>query len=72
MGAVHIPSTGEILAMSWTYCQQERIRLRNEISFARGEETTGGPSSTERVAMLNSAIEIIGEQLHRLSNRDAA
>ena len=72
MEAIVIPSTEEILKMSWMRCQQERIRLKNEISFARGDETTGGPSSKDRVAALNSAIEIIEERLAQMSHREAA
>jgi len=69
---IYIPIKEEILTMSWVQCEQERIRLRNEISFARGDETTGGPSSTERVAMLNAAIEVIEERLLQLAARQAA
>ena len=69
---LHIPSREEMLNMSWQRCHQERLRLRNEISFARGDETTGGPSSTERVAMLNAAIEVIEERLLQLAARQAA
>ena len=72
MEAVFIPSPEEILNMSWMRCRQERIRLKNEISFARGDETTGGQSSKDRVAALNSAIEIIEERLLQLSDREAA
>jgi hypothetical protein len=72
MEAVFIPSTEEILNMSWMRCQQERIRLRNEISFARGDETTGGPPSKDKVAVLNAAIEIIEERLLQLADRQAA
>jgi hypothetical protein len=51
MEAIVIPRTEEILKMSRMRCQQERIRLKNEISFARGDETTGGPSSKDRLLL---------------------
>ena len=69
MEEVIIPSTEQILNLSWVRCQQERIRLKNEISFARGDETVGGPSSTDRVAALNLAIGVIEERL-RLADRE--
>jgi len=68
VGEIRIPSTEEILNLSWPRCQQERIRLKNEISFARGDEIIGGPSSADRVAALNLAIELIEERL-RLADR---
>jgi FAD binding domain len=68
VGEIRIPSTEEILNLSWPRCQQERIRLKNEISFARGDEIIGGPSSADRVAALNFAIELIEERL-RLADR---
>ena len=45
MEDIVVPTTTEIFSMSPARCQQERIRLKNEISFARGDETTGGPSN---------------------------
>ena len=71
MEEILIPSPAEILKMSLMRCQQERIRMKNEISFARGEETTGGPSSRARVATLNAAIQIIEERLLYLTDREA-
>ena len=53
-------------------CQQERIRLKNEISFARGDETTGGPSNADRIAALKAALEQIEDRLQALSSRVAA
>jgi hypothetical protein len=72
MEDVLIPREKEILKMSWARCQQERVRMRNEISFARGDETTGGPSSAARVGAYNRAIEIIEERLFWLATREAA
>jgi hypothetical protein len=67
-----VPTKEEILKMSWARCQQERIRMRNEISFARGDETIGGPSSAARVAKCNRVIEMIEERLVQLATREAA
>jgi hypothetical protein len=72
MEEVLILGKEEILKMSWTRCQQERVRMRNEISFARGDETIGGPSSADRVAVYNRVIEIIEERLDQLATREAA
>ena len=48
MEDIVVPTTTEIFNMSSMRCQQERIRLKNEISFARGDETTGAhPTRTE-------------------------
>jgi hypothetical protein len=40
-----IPSKRDIARMSYKLSQQERIRLLNEIVFARGDEQTGGQLS---------------------------
>jgi hypothetical protein len=53
-------------------CQEERIRLKNEKSFARGDETTGGPSNTHRIAAFKAALEQIEDRLETLTNREAA
>ena len=67
MEDILIPTATDILNMSSTRCQHERIRLKNEVSFARGEETIGGPSNTERLAVLKVAIEQIEGRLQMLS-----
>ncbi len=72
MEEILIPTISDILRMSLTYCQQERIRLKNEISFARGDETTGGPSNERKIAELKRALESIEERLEMLSDREAA
>jgi len=45
-----------------------RIRLKNEISFARGDEAIGGGSSEEAVAAYKKAIEMIERRLHELAS----
>jgi hypothetical protein len=72
MDEIIIPTKRDISQMSATFCQQERIRLKNEISFARGDETTGGPSSEGKIAVLKIALELIEGRLEMLSNRQAA
>jgi hypothetical protein len=44
MQQVLIPTAEEIRLMARARCQSERIRLKNEISFARGNALWGGPS----------------------------
>jgi hypothetical protein len=72
MEEILIPTTSEIFDMSSTRCLQERLRLRNEISFARGDEATGGPSNKEKIAEYQVAIEAIELRLEALSRREAA
>ena len=49
MKQVIIPTSREKPTMSWERCQYMRIRLKNEISFARGDEAIGGGSSEKVV-----------------------
>ena len=72
MDEIIIPTKSDIGRMSADYCQQERIRLKNEISFARGDETTGGPSNEDKIAEFKIALELIEGRLEMLSNREAA
>jgi hypothetical protein len=44
-----------------------RIRLKNEISFARGDEAIGGGSNEEAVAAYKRAVEMIEERSHELA-----
>jgi hypothetical protein len=53
--------------MSWERCQYMRIRLKNEISFARGDEAIGGESSEEAVALYKRAIKMIEQRLNQLT-----
>jgi len=50
MNKIVIPTIEQIASMSIERCQHERIRLRNEISFARGNTLWGGPSAEEKIA----------------------
>jgi hypothetical protein len=45
-----------------------RIRLKNEISFARGDEAIGGGSSEKAVVAYKRAIEMIEQRLHELAS----
>jgi hypothetical protein len=72
MEEIMIPTVEEISTMSASHCQQERLRLKNEISFARGDETTGGPSNRDKIAAFKVALELIDERMETLTNRVAA
>jgi hypothetical protein len=49
-----------------------RIRMKNEISFARGDEAIGGGSNEEAVAAYKKAIKMIDERLRELATIGAA
>jgi hypothetical protein len=68
MQQVIIPTAHEIATMSWERCQYMRIRLKNEISFARGDEAIGGGSNEEAVAAYKKAIKLIDERLRELAS----
>jgi hypothetical protein len=72
MEDIVVPTTTEIFNMPQARCQQERIRLKNEISFARGDETTGGPPNAERISAFKLALEQIEDRLQMITNREAA
>jgi hypothetical protein len=72
MEEILIPTTSEILVMSSTRCLEERLRLKNEISFARGDETTGGPSNKDKIAAYKAAIDSIELRLETVARREAA
>jgi hypothetical protein len=72
MEQVIIPTAWEIGTMSWERCQYMRIRLKNEISFARGDEAIGGGSNEEAVAAYKKAIKLIDERLRELATIGAA
>jgi hypothetical protein len=72
MEEISIPTTSEILEMSSIRCLEERLRLKNEISFARGDETTGGPSNKDKIAAYRAAIESIELRIESLASREAA
>jgi hypothetical protein len=70
MQQVLIPTVEEIRAMARMRCRSERIRLKNEISFARGNALWGGPSSDETIAALKTAINAIDQRLNELTSSD--
>ena len=60
-GDVHIPTLEDIAQMAPTYLKHERIRLKNEISFRRGDY--GGPDHKEEIKHLNELIEAIEKRM---------
>jgi hypothetical protein len=70
MEEVKIPTITEIGTMSRPHCQCERIRLKNEISFARGNAMWGGPSTEGTIAALKRAIDAIDRRLCELTSVD--
>jgi hypothetical protein len=63
-----IPDCEDIATMSWPRLQRERLRLRNEISFARSDALGGGPSADDMLAALRAALKTIEGRLLQLSN----
>jgi len=61
-----IPNFQQIATMSFERCRQERTRLKNEISFARGNALWGGPSAEDQIVRYQHAIEMIEQRLHKL------
>ena len=53
----------DIACMSYKPSREERIRLLNEIVFARGDEAIGGRSHTRDIMACKQAIEAIDEHL---------
>ncbi|MBF6567646.1 MAG: hypothetical protein IVW54_02070 [Candidatus Binataceae bacterium] len=70
MDDIPIPSSEEIETMSWIRCNTERTRLRNEVSFARGNSMWGGPSNEAQIVAFNHAIEKIEHRMHDLSGTE--
>jgi hypothetical protein len=67
MERIIVPTARKIPTMSWERCQYMRIRLENEISFARGDQAITDGSNAEAVAENNRAIEMIRERLRALA-----
>ena len=69
MGSLRIPTQSAIATMSLVVCQRERTRLRNEISFARGNAMWGGPvkENEETIRACNEAIAAIESRLAELA-----
>jgi len=72
MSDIIVPAIEEIATMSWSRCHQERTRLRNELSFARGNALWGGPSSDQEIATFKRAIDAINERLDELTSEGNA
>lgn len=60
-GDVYIPTLEDIARMATGALSYERIRLKNEISFRRGEY--GGPDYKADIAKLNVLIEAIEKRM---------
>jgi len=67
MEDINIPTMDEIENMSRERCEHERLRLRNEISFARGGAMWGGPSAEALVELLQLALGRIDQRLKETS-----
>jgi hypothetical protein len=67
MNYIIVPTIDEIATMSWSRCRQERTRLRNELSFARGNALWGGPSGDQEIASYKRAIDAINKRLDELT-----
>lgn len=67
MDKILIPEVEQIAAMSLERCRLERMRLKNEISFARGNALWGGPSGEEQIVAYKHAIEAIDERIAQLT-----
>ena len=77
MESIKIPTPADIVRMSVVVCERERTRLRNEVSFARGNALWGGPSANEIIKSCNEAIAAVNERLseataHMHDNAEAA
>ena len=66
MQQITIPTAREIATMSSERCQYMRIRLKNEISFARGDEAIGGGSNEAAVAAYKKAVAMIEQRSREL------
>ncbi len=67
MNEIVVPKIEEIATMSQVRCQYERTRLRNEVSFARGNALWGGPSGEPQIVAYNKAIAAINGRLGELT-----
>jgi hypothetical protein len=60
----------DICGMSRALCERERIRLKNEVSFARSDVMCGGPSAEATLAALKTAVEAIEARLSLLNSAE--
>jgi len=72
MNDITVPAIDEIATMSWSRCHQERTRLRNELSFARGNALWGGPSGDLEIVRFKGAIDAINQRLDELASEGNA
>jgi hypothetical protein len=74
LNEVIVPGRKQIATMSMERCRQERTRLKNEISFARGNALWGGPSSEDRIVRYKEAVKMIEHRMqgleHAMANRE--
>jgi hypothetical protein len=59
------PSLDEIAEMSEPRLRIERIKLKNEISFRRGDMARSGPSRQAEIDQFNKIITTIEERLEK-------
>jgi len=57
-----IPTLEEIAQMSPALLKDERMRLKNEVSFKRGDAAIAGPSHEKAIAELNKLIKAIADR----------
>ena len=67
MQDINIPKLDDIANMSRERCERERVRLRNEISFARGNAMCGGPSAEDLIEALRLALERLEQRLSQIT-----
>ncbi len=67
MQYINIPKLDDIANMSRERRERERVRLRNEISFARGNAMCGGPSGEELIEGLRLALERLEGRLSQVT-----
>ncbi|HKV55131.1 MAG TPA: hypothetical protein VJN94_10890 [Candidatus Binataceae bacterium] len=60
---ITLPGIAEIAAWQVDRCQLERTRLRNELSFLRGDHAHGGPPREELAAALRSRLAAIDQRI---------
>lgn len=58
-----IPTMEEIAEMAPARLKLERIKLKNEISFRRGDAARGGPSKQAEIDAYNGLIKEIEQRL---------
>lgn len=67
MQNIPVPTLTDIDNMSRERCEHERMRLRNEISFARSGAMWGGPSVKELIELLQLALARVEQRLKAIA-----